>query len=101
MKTGKVNLYDEIAARLAVLYEQSFGGKLRGRYRISSKLLQTLAGRRRLYEDEIKFISRALLEQGYVLIDMDSYYSVLSAGTVSSYRRVNAEILDISETRRN
>lgn len=81
------------AQRLAVLYEVPFGGKDRGRFRISMKLMCEMTGRRRLYEDDIKAIGRELLELGYVLIDMETYLCVLDQRTLANYRRVNGEHL--------
>jgi len=75
--------------RLAALYDESFGGKKSGRYRIPAKLMRELAKRRRLYEDDIQAIGRALLERGYVLIDLDSFYVVMSANAFLNYRRVS------------
>lgn len=86
-------MHDFIACQLAELYEKEFGGKERGRFRISLKLLQELAGRRRLYTDDIQIIGRELFERGYVLIDMESFFAVLSQKTLTSYRRVNTETL--------
>lgn len=84
-----------VAAALARLYEESFGGKERGRYRISTKFLRQIAGRKRLYAEEIEAIGRALFERGFVLIDLESFVVVLSQKTFDSYRRVNeAAILD-------
>lgn len=77
------------ADRLAELCNRPFGGKLKGRYRIASKLVRNLAGRRRLYEDDIRDLTRAMLERGYVLIDMDSFFVVMSANTFLNYRRAN------------
>jgi hypothetical protein len=81
------------AERLARLYGRSFGGKPSGRYRISAKLLRQLMGRRRLYEDDMRALSRALYERGFVLIDMDSFAVVMSVNTFVNYRRVNEEAL--------
>jgi len=80
---------DAIAAELVRLYEVSFGGKERGRYRISAKHLQKLAKRRRLYPEEIQEIARALFERGFVLVDLESFFVVLSQRTFASHRRVN------------
>jgi hypothetical protein len=79
----------EIAEKLGALYEKEFGGKKSGRYRIPAKVLRDLAGRRRLYEDDIRNISRALVERGFILIDMDSFYVVMSANAFVNYRRAN------------
>ena len=90
-------MYKDIAEQLAVLYEAPFGGKDRGRFRISKKLLCEIAGRRRLYEDDLQAISRELFELGYVLINMETYFAILSQRTFKSYRRVNATPLRTNE----
>ena len=82
------------ADRLAQLYDEQFGGKERGRYRISAKLLRALADRRRLYEDDIRKLARALFERGYVLIDMDSFYVVMSSNSFVNYRRSPEGLLE-------
>ncbi|AHD03047.1 hypothetical protein [Leisingera methylohalidivorans] len=64
----------DAAEVLARLYVRGFGGKASGRYRIPRKLLQKLCGKRRLYEEDIMSLARVLLEKGYVLIDMDSFF---------------------------
>lgn len=81
------------ADRLTALYDESFGGKESGRYRISMKLVRELAGQRRLYEDDIRMLGREMLERGYVLIDMDSFFVVMSANTFVNYRRANEETI--------
>jgi hypothetical protein len=85
---------DAIARELARLYEVSFGGKQRGRYRISAKHLQKLARRRRLYPEQVRDIGRALVELGFVLLDLETYFVVLSQKTFSSYRRVNEGVIE-------
>ena len=82
-----------IADRLAALYEQKFGGKDNGRYRISAKVVRDAMGRRRFYEDDVRALTRALIERGFVLIDMDSFYVVMSANSFVNYRRANEEVL--------
>ncbi|KJZ16888.1 hypothetical protein [Loktanella sp. S4079] len=82
-----------VADKLAALYTSSFGGKETGRYRLPQKLLRELFGVRRLYPDDITSLSRALFERGYVLIDMDSFYVVMSANSFVNYRRLSAEAI--------
>jgi hypothetical protein len=82
------------AERLAGLYEESFGGKPRGRFRISMKHLRALTGRRRLYPEQIAALGRALYELGYVLVDLESFFVVLSQRTFASCRRVNETSID-------
>lgn len=81
----------QTAQRLAALYTHSFGGKGSGRYRISNKIVRDMMGRRRLYSDDVERLARAMLEEGYVLIDMDSFFVVLSANAFVNYRRANAD----------
>ncbi len=82
------------AARLAELYDQDFGGKPNGRYRIPDKLVRRIAVRRRLYETDIRALSVALFELGYVLIDMDTFYVVMSANSFVNYRRANDDCIE-------
>ncbi|SMX41452.1 hypothetical protein [Actibacterium lipolyticum] len=81
------------AETLAELYAQSFGGKSSGRYRIPQKLLREMLGVRRLYSDDIVGLTRALFEKGYVLIDMDSFYVVMSANSFVNYRRLSNDAI--------
>lgn len=83
-----------VADRLATLYSESFGGKGNGRYRIATKLVRRLAERKRLYESDVRDLTRQLLERGFVLIDMDSFFVVMSANTFVNYRRANEESLN-------
>ena len=79
---------NKVAERLAELYSESFGGKPSGRYRFPYKYLCELLERRRLYPEDIQALSRALVEKGFILIDMQSFYVVMSANSFTNYRRV-------------
>lgn len=85
--------FEAAARQLTSLYGKSFGGKSNGRYRLSAKQLRELLGRKRLYEDDIEQLTRAALEAGLVLVNMDSFFVVLSANTFVNYRRVSGEAL--------
>ena len=78
----------EIAAQLAALYDLQFGGKERGRYRISMKHMRALTGRRRVPVETIRRIGEELFELGYVLIDLETFFVVLAQRTFARYRRV-------------
>jgi hypothetical protein len=78
-----------IADKLARLYGEKFGGKDSGRYRVAAKAIRDAAGCRRLYEDDIRDLTRAMFERGYVLIDMDSFFVVMGANSFVNYRRAN------------
>jgi hypothetical protein len=82
---------NETARRLAALYSKGFGGKGSGRYRVPNKIVRDMMGRRRLYPEDVQMLTRAMLEEGYVLIDMDSFFVVLSANAFVNYRRVNSD----------
>lgn len=84
---------EAVAQRLEELYETTFAGKARGRYRLSMKHFRLLIGCRRIYPETILAVTRALYERGYVLVDMETYFVVLSQRTFSSYRRVNDAVL--------
>lgn len=86
--------HDETAERLQQLYAESFGGKASGRYRIPEKLLKDMMGRKRLYPEDRIALTRALFERGFVLIDMDSFFVVMSANSFVNYRRVGKEALE-------
>jgi len=81
------------ARRLSALYSKGFGGKESGRFRISMKQIKMLLGQKRLYEDDVKLLTRAALEEGFVLIDMDSFFVVLNSNAFVNYRRVSGEAL--------
>ena len=85
---------ESAVARLCGLYDEPFGGKRSGRYRLPARLLRKLTGRRRLYEDDIRQLARLLFERGYVLIDMESYFVVTSTTTFANYRRANDDCID-------
>lgn len=88
--------FQTAAKRLSALYGKNFGGKSSGRYRLASKQLREMLGRKRLYEDDIAQLTRAALEEGLILIDMDSFFVVLSANTFVNYRRVSGEALTLT-----
>lgn len=77
-----------IAIHLCDLYERSFGGKDRGRYRISRKMLRKLAGRERLPDDLMCALTDELFERGFIFIDMESFFVLLEKRLFRNYRRV-------------
>jgi hypothetical protein len=81
------------AEALSGLYAKGFGGKSSGRYRIAQKLVRDLMGQRRLYPEDVQALTREMLEQGFVLIDMDGFFVVMSTNSFVNYRRANADAL--------
>lgn len=88
----------QIAERLAALYEDKFGGKDRGRYRISMKQMRALTDRKRVPAEVIGQIGEEMFELGYVLIDLETFFVVLAQGTFRSYRRVSDSCISTPPT---
>ena len=78
------------AEKLVALYEQSFGGRPSGKFRISRKFLRELTGRRRLPDAFLAALADEMFEAGFVFVDCESYFIVLSQKQFISYRRVTA-----------
>ena len=78
----------EIASKLVSFYDQPFGGKPSGRFRISPKNLRKLASRRRISDDFVRQLTEVLFEMEYVFVDMETFYAMTSARTYNNYRRV-------------
>lgn len=75
---------------LVRLYSERFGGASGGKYRISRKFLRQLAGRRRLPDDYLAALADGMFEAGFVFVNCESYFIVLSQKQFASYRRVTA-----------
>jgi hypothetical protein len=103
--TQKKEIADEVhhaAEALVELYGMDFAGKRPGKYRISRRFLRDLTGRRRLPEWYIRELFDVLFEEGYVLIDLESYLVVIKQTAFASTRRVTvAAIADVLETKDN
>ena len=84
----------EVACKLASFYDQPFGGKPVGRYRISPKNLRKLSQRRRISDEFVRQLAAEMFEMEYVFVDMESYYAVTSARTFTNYRRVADAMVD-------
>ena len=78
----------QIADDLAALYGEAFGGKTNGKFRISRKFLRQVCGRRHLPSAFLEAITDELFERGFVLIDLETHFAVISQPNFNSYRRV-------------
>ena len=79
----------EVASKLVSFYEQPFGGKPSGRFRVSPKNLRRLMQRRRITDDYLKMLAEEMFELGFVFYDMETFYVVTSARTFTNYRRLS------------
>jgi hypothetical protein len=78
----------EIVQTLKKIYEETFGGKDRGRYKITRPNLRKLCGLSRLEETTIKRIVDAALEEGFVLIEVGDYFCMVEESVMLNYRPV-------------
>ena len=83
----------EVVALLAQLYEEEFGGKERGRFKIARSSLRRLTGNKRLRDSAISDIADAALDAGYVLIDLGDYFAVVEEAVMLNYRPVPKSVL--------
>ena len=83
----------DVAQQLSEIYESEFGGKDRGRFKISRSNLRRLAGRKRLEDTTVSRIADAALDIGYIVIDLEDYFSVIEEAVMLSYRLVPKSVL--------
>ncbi|MEI7795961.1 MAG: hypothetical protein WCI06_04910 [Methylococcaceae bacterium] len=87
---------EEVAEFLSEIYEHQFGGKKRGRYKISRLNLRALSGRRTLKEsivEEIKYYASE--NHGLVMNDLGDEFSVIELDVLYNYRPVPKAVLNI------
>lgn len=66
----------------------SFGGKERGRYRISVKELEILCRKRIIYEDFVRLVATEAAERGYLFARLDSTnYLFQRIGPLTGWRK--------------
>jgi len=84
---------EEVAQFLRKIYDTSFGGKERGRYRISRKELSELSGRKRLEYSIIDKIVDEAYEVDLVVIDLGDYFAVVESDVMLNYRKSPRELV--------
>lgn len=87
---------EEVSQFLSDIYEKQFGGKKRGRYRISRINLRSLSGRKVLQESIVEAITyRALEDFGLVITDLGDEFSVIEIDVLRNYRAVPKSVLNM------
>jgi hypothetical protein len=89
MKTPK-----QVAVALKKIYEAEFGGKDRGRYKLSRQALRELSERGRLEDSTLNSIVAEAYELGFVVTDLGDDFSVVEVDVMRSYRKVPARVID-------
>lgn len=84
---------EEMALLLRKIYELEFGGKSRGRFKISRSNFRQLSQRQRLEDSTIQKIIEEALELGFVVTDLGDYFSVVGLNVMMNYRPVPKSIL--------
>jgi len=84
----------DAAERLKSIYQQPFGGKERGRYKISRINLRILSERKRLENTFLDLLkSAAYDEQGLILEELEDYFVVILEDTMLNYRPVPKSVI--------
>jgi hypothetical protein len=84
---------EDIATTLKALYDHPFGGKDRGRYKISRRRLRRLSGRKRLEDNIVKEIIDEAYEQGLIMMDLGDDFVVIEETVMQNYRTVPLPVL--------
>lgn len=79
---------NEVVEVLRAIYEESFGGKSRGRYKLTRSQFRILCGRSRLEAALTMKIVDAALDEGIVLIELGDHFCVIEESAVLAYRPV-------------
>lgn len=82
----------EMVEVLRDIYEETFGGKERGRYRLTHSQFRKLSGRKRLEEGVTNRIINAALEAGFIIIDLGDYFCIVEESVMLNYRPVPKSI---------
>lgn len=84
---------EEVAHILNVeIYEESFGGKQRGRFLIDREQMRDLLGTSKLFESTLAKLYVACLDEGIVMIDLDGVFAFVEANLVAKYRKAPVRI---------
>lgn len=78
----------EVANMLKQIMAEHFGGKTDTRFRISRERLAQLAGRKILRSDFLDGLYDECLDQGLILIDLDTFFGVQELHVIEGYRSV-------------
>jgi hypothetical protein len=84
---------ESIAKSIAKIYEEAFGGKDRGRYKISRRNLRLLSGRKRLEDTTTAKIMDTLYNLGFIMVDLGDDFAVVEEGVMLNYRPVPKAVL--------
>lgn len=84
---ANVSAADVVKVLLAI-YDEEFGGKASGRFRLTRGNFRRLCGRKRLEESTITRMVDAALEEGLVLTELGDFFCVCKESVLLNYRPV-------------
>ncbi|MBB3223996.1 hypothetical protein [Pseudoduganella umbonata] len=88
---------DAVAADLHGLFHTTFGGKSKGRFKISREDLRLLSGRTKLRDEFLVDVFLALSQKPYFLkaipIAGDAYFGIVEEMKILAWRSVPAKLL--------
>jgi hypothetical protein len=86
--------FEEVADLLVELYEEDFGGKSKGRYKISRNDLAAISGRAQIKQGAVDQISELLAdEHGLLMIDLGNEFPITKISILRNYRSVTAKLI--------
>ncbi|MDO9528556.1 MAG: hypothetical protein Q7J27_05265 [Syntrophales bacterium] len=75
------------------IFNEKFGGKEKGRYRISRADLLKIANEKTFNDDNIKKIQTNIQKKGFVLVDLGSEFAIIDDKSMYNYRKVTKKIV--------
>lgn len=87
---------EQVADDLARIYELEFGGKDRGRFRLSRRQLRRLSGRGRLEDSILAQFVQHCYERGLVVTDLGDEFSVIEVAAMQNYRKAPSRLIEDS-----
>lgn len=91
---GNFKSAEKMAEIIEEIYEETFGGKKRGRFQLSRSQFRKLGGRKNLRDAFIEEVADECLELGYILIPIEDTIAVIEENVVLNYRSVPKSIIN-------
>jgi hypothetical protein len=91
---GNFKTAEKMAEIIKEIYEEKFGGKNRGRFKVSRSHFRRLGGRKNLRDAFIDEVAEECLELGYILIPTGDTIAIIEEKVVLNYRNVPKSILN-------
>lgn len=85
--------YNKAASDLIVFYHSSFGGKIKGRYKIKREHLSSILKINFLKNYQIEELQYSLLDRGFIIINLDMVFIVMTVVTFNNYRSVPKSLI--------